>query len=154
MRYYQINEALPSVPPLAEVAATIFAYKTGKGSIYTVHPDGTTSRYKTYRPEHGATEVGDQTRSQYTFYAQSYEELRKLDLVQARGPDRIGVAPYKGMLACRYLTGPNAGKYIADTLVKVDRVPAVGKFPIEIWRDGQVVHFGNVITDVATKPIG
>src|SRR5882672_11761435 len=120
MRYCEINEA------------AVFAFKTAKGSIYNVYSDGTTARYKTYHAGHGAAEVGDQSRSQVTFYVSDDNELEKLAIIQSRGGDRIGVAPYgKGVIACRYISGPNAGKFITGTLVNVDKVPAVGKYPIE-----------------------
>ena len=59
-------------------------FETSKGSTYVQHADGTTTRNKSYHPEHGAADVGIKPKSSATFYVRP-EDINRLDIVQARG---------------------------------------------------------------------
>jgi diguanylate cyclase (GGDEF)-like protein len=123
------------------------AFRTSKGSLYEVHPDGTTTRDKAYRPEHGPEEQGAQPRSQTTLYLKP-DDVARLGEIQARGEARAVHPLPDGRWAVRYLDGNDAGKFERRTVVTPESEPAVGLTPVELWEDGRVVHFGNQITDV------
>lgn len=119
---------------------------TAKGSLYEVHPDGTTTRNKAPRLEH--PDSGPQPRSATTFYVTS-ENARILGEVQARGARRDLVLSQNGRAAgMRYLEGPSAGQIERRTVVPVEQQPAPGLVPVELW-EGRSPHFGNEIVDAA-----
>lgn len=133
-------EAAPSRTP------TDVKFQTSKGSRYVVNSDGTTTRDKAYRPEHGEKEQGPQPTSDATFYVDK-EGLDKLGEFQTQGSKKAIVLD-KGHAAVRYIDGPNAGGIESRTIAKVYDKPAVGLYPVELWKDGTRVHFGNEITSV------
>jgi len=144
-------------PPKAEITKTPITepaagetFTTAKGSTYEVHEDGSTTRNKMFRPEHGEKEQGPQPRSEATFYVDR-EGADALGLFQATNPDgsKMEVAPLgDGRWGVRYVDGPNAGKFARTSVVTPQTKPAVGLTPIEIWKGGRRVHFGNEITEV------
>ena len=143
----------PDESSLPQTAAGVgpVTFKTAKGSTYQVHEDGTTTRDKAYRPEHGEAEQGPQTRSETTFYV-SPEEADALGLIQARGGPGMILAPHaNGTWGVKYTSGKDAGKFEQRTMVKPDTTPSVGKMPVEVWDNGKTVHFGNKITEVGGK---
>jgi hypothetical protein len=123
-------------------------FTTAKGSTYKVHEDGTTTRDKAYRPEHGAAEQGPQPRSDRTFYV-SEGDVNKLGEFQTRGgPDKVLAQHSSGAWGVKYTSGPGAGKFERRTMTQVSEHPTVGAIPVEVWQDGKRVHFGNKITKV------
>ncbi len=122
-------------------------FKTAKGSTYVVHEDGTTTRDKAARPEHPGEE-GPQPRSQRTYYV---EDPDALGIFQTEGPKRLvedGKTDRIGVLA---LDGPYKGKILKTSVTPYSREPQVGWTPVEVWKSGTQVHFGNPIVDV-TRP--
>lgn len=129
------------------IAPKVVGFTTGKGSTYAIAPDGTTTRNKAARPEHPG-DAGPQPASEVTFYV-TKENLNKLAEFQTEGP-RKALEVLDGQAAIKYLDGPSQGKFEKRTLVNVQAEPGVGLYPIETWRNGEIVHFGNVITEIAT----
>ena len=125
------------------------AFTTAKGSTYEVHDDGTTTRNKAYRAEHGVAEQGPMQRSETTFYA-TPQQAERLGLVQTKGGAAMQIVQHEpsGQWGVRYLDGPNAGQFERRTVGKMATEPAVGLHPVELWNDGKSVHFGNPITEV------
>lgn len=131
-------------------------FRTAKGSAYEVHEDGTTTRNKSYHPEHGETDQGPQPRSEQTFYV-TPEDAQKLGEIQSQGGGRriIDVLPgAPNMRGIRYLEGPDTGKFERRTVVNAHSEPAPGLTPVELWNGGSRIHFGNPITEVAPRPEG
>lgn len=123
-------------------------FTTAKGSTYEVQDDGTTTRNKAFRPEHGEADQGPQPRSQATFYA-TPEQVNALSEFQTQGgPTKSVDRLPDGSWGVRYVDGPSAGKWESRTVVKPQGFPAVGLTPVEVWNDGRRVHFGNPITEV------
>jgi hypothetical protein len=147
-------EAMPprAQPPVAEQVA-IAGFRTAKGSTYSVGEGGVTTRNKAFRPEHGAGEQGPQPTSERTIYV-TKEEADQLAVFQSRGGAAMSVVvdAQTGHAAVRYVDGPDAGKLIRGTVVPARREPRIGLIPVELWRGGQRVHFGNEITQVLDAP--
>ncbi|CAB4144822.1 SNF2-related, N-terminal domain containing protein [uncultured Caudovirales phage] len=136
----------PFLPPAAAGnGADAGRFTTAKGSSYVVHADGTTTRDKAYRPEHGAAEQGPQPRSERTFYVTA-DDAKKLAEFQTQGT-RKKISVRGNQAGVTYLDGPSAGKTERRTVVPINAEPAVGLTPVEMWKDGTVVHFGNEITE-------
>jgi hypothetical protein len=150
----QLNEALDSFfdPGMVEQVSakqSPITFKTAKGSTYSVHGDGTTSRNKAFRPEHGPAEQGHQPRSQATFYV-TPAEANVLGEIQAKGGNasRLVAPTGDGRYGIKYASGPNQGKFERRTLVSAQTEPGVGLIPVELWEGGKRVHFGNSIVEV------
>lgn len=151
-----------SLPQVAETTAeratteavqqgSVTTFKTSKGSVYEVHPDGTTTRTKAARPEHpGDSGLKEQSgRTVYVdtnaagelslIFAQGSGPKMQIQFLKLKsGEDRVGV---------RYLDGKDAGGFEKRTVVSFETEPRVGLHPLELWSDGSV-HFGNPITEV------
>lgn len=125
-------------------------FTTAKGSTYTFHEDGTTTRNKAARPEHPG-EQGVQPRSKKTWFIRS-EDLDKLAGVQTQGTPRTLIELPDGRIGVAEVGSTKAFK---GTLVHPEKAPAVGLIPVESWGDSHTVHFGNEITVVhqAVKPV-
>ena len=126
-------------------------FKTSKGSTYEVHDDGSTTRNKSYHPEHGGDE-GIKPKSQKTIYVDT-EDVGKLGLMQTQGWEE-GSFPYLnvdkklGKVAVSVFGGEKHNTYDKNSLIDFSTEPEVGKTPIEVWDNGKNVHFGNPITEV------
>lgn len=123
-------------------------FTTAKGSTYEVNPDGTTTRNKAPRPEHPGDE-GPQPPSEKTYYV-SPDDAIKLAEIQTQGGAvgrRIAELP-DGSIGIQYVDGKDAGKFERRTVVTPETEPRVGLTPVELWKGGERVHFGNAITDV------
>jgi hypothetical protein len=68
--------------------------------------------------------------------------------MQTQGGEKIGIEVRGDQAAVKFLSGPDAGKFAKDTLVDIQKTPALGLMPVEIWKNGTRVHFGNKIVDV------
>lgn len=135
------------------IAAPVQSFRTAKGSVYVVEPGGTTTRDKMPRPEHpGVRERGVQPTSETTFYARP-ADLQALSLMQTQGGERIAVTLDRGHAAIKYVSGPQSGKIIPDTIIPIERQPAVGLHPVETWKGGERVHFGNEIVETSGAPM-
>lgn len=138
-------------------------YQTAKGSVYEVHDDGTTTRNKSFHPEHGAADQGLKSRSAKTIYVGSSAEAVNLSGagLSGVGPDgfRLVLRDGKATLVWR---NPNGqwGASASSRDIPFTTDPAVGKFPVEMWRAAEDVpgftevyaaqHAGNEI--VAMEP--
>lgn len=148
-----------SAPPAEPTATTGVeraapqTFTTSKGSTYEVHSDGTTTRTKSFHPEHGAADQGPQPRSQATLYV-TPEDAVTLGEVQAEGPKRTVRPVSEDEWGVRYEEGPSAGKFEKRTVVTTEKAPRVGLVPVEVWQGGKSVHFGNEITQVGDAPTG
>jgi hypothetical protein len=49
----------------------------------------------------------------------------------------------------RYREGSGAGKFERRTVVEAQSEPAVGLIPVEMWKNGRRVHFGNEIVSIS-----
>lgn len=136
-------ESVPETPP-GRAAAPRAEFVTAKGSAYSVLDDGTTIRNKAPRPEHPG-EAGPQPRSRETFYV-STEDAQKLGEVQAAGGPQRRLVTRGDHAAVEYLDGPDAGKVERRTVVPIQREPAAGLTPVELWGDAPP-HFGNPIVE-------
>ena len=124
-------------------------FYTEKGSMYIVHSDGTTTRFKKARAEHPGEE-GQQPRSQFTFYLSKEEIDDKLSIFQAEGIGVKVMVPIKdGWYGIKYVTGKDKDKFIRNSLVKPALTPSIGLCPIELFKNGHFVHFGNKITKIS-----
>jgi hypothetical protein len=134
------GEASPSAAPVSFV--------TAKGSSYRIEDDGTTSRDKAYRAEHGVGEQGPQPRSQVTYYV-SADDAIALAEFQAQGGPKVAIeALPDGRIGVRYLEGKDKGKFEKRTVVTPRTDPDIGLTPVELWNDGKRVHFGNPIVSI------
>lgn len=147
---------------ISDVAATnvppndVTGFKTSKGSSYAVHGDSTT-RTKSFHPEHGSADVGLKDPSQRTVYvgeeAQSEASLT-LGLNKESEPS---VTLEGDELVVRYKSGKRknaAGDWELIPREKrfpVKTTPEIGQAPIEFWPGGNV-HVGNDITEVTGTP--
>lgn len=125
----------------------IVGYTTAKGSTYEVAPDGRTTRNKAPRPEHPG-DSGPQPKSDATYYV-TPREAELLGEFQSQGGGKRSINQTSdGRIGVRYEEGKNAGKFERRTVVTPRREPEVGLIPVEVWKDGTRVHFGNPITEV------
>jgi len=122
-------------------------FKTSKGSTYTVNEDGTTTRNKSYHPEHGAKDQGLQPKSEKTIYL-SKEDANKLSEFQTIGEGKAMQPLGDGRWGIKYTSGKDQGKFERRTVVTPQESPAAGLTPVEVWQGGKRVHFGNSITEV------
>lgn len=125
----------------------IVGYTTAKGSTYQVGPDGRTTRDKAPRPEHPG-EFGPQPTSDATYYVTPREAELLGEFQSQGGPKRSIKQTSDGRIGVRYEDGKNARKFERRTVVTPRREPEVGMIPVEVWKDGTRVHFGNKITEV------
>lgn len=140
----------PEMSPIDDhpSALRVQRFETAKGSTYQVELDGTTTRDKAYRPEHGEKEQGPQPTSQATYYVTKEQALALAEFqAQGRGDVAIQRLP-DGRIGLRYLEGKDAGKFERRTVVEPKSEPDIGLTPVEIWNDGSKVHFGNEIVSV------
>lgn len=146
-----VKAEVAATEPTPTLAVEPVKFTTAKGSTYEVHSDGTTTRDKAARPEHPG-ESGPQPRSEATIYVNA-DDTDKLSLFQTQGGPAMAVSPVgDGRWGVKYLEGKDAGKFEARTVVTPMAEPAVGLTPVEVFKDGTRVHFGNEITDVVQPP--
>ena len=133
-----------------EANSTLTTFTTSKGSTYTVNKGNKTTRNKSYHPEHGIEDQGIQPKSNRTFYVDK-NDVNKLDIVQTKGGFKTTIDFIDdNNAAVKFVTGPNAGKFIKDTNVVIKDTPEVGLIPVELFNKDRI-HFGNEIIEV-TKP--
>ncbi len=149
----------------ATAVPVLRTFKTSKGSTYSVHEDGTTTRNKAARNEPGHEgDFGVKDRSARTIYLDTEGSgLSSAGLTMAPGSDpRVEI---RGSTAT--LTWVQAGRRGAGSVrnVQFSTTPAVGKYPLELWKrndaDGvesyRGMHAGNQIVEVsdadATPPV-
>lgn len=129
-------------------APSVSGFKTAKGSTYAIGKDGTTTRDKAPRPEHpGPKERGVQPVSEQTFYVDQ-NGLNALGEFQVQGGPKKRIAVRGDKAAIQYVDGKDAGKFESRTVTDIQKSPAVGLYPVELWYGGKSVHFGNAITEV------
>ena len=139
-----------------QIAPSGVSFTTAKGSTYQVNDNGTTTRNKSYHPEHGVEDQGEQPTSHQTVYVDR-SGLNKLGMFQSVAPDGLvhQLVTDNGMAAIRRVdatTGQASPEY-RQSVTQVHSEPAVGLYPVEIWDNGGTVHFGNKITNVETPQV-
>lgn len=143
----QESRASPEVAPPAVAPLEAMTFQTAMGSTYRVTPQGTTVRDKAARPEHPG-DFGPQPESEQTIYVDQ-PSLNILGEFQTRGADPRQLALVdEGHIGIQYAEGPNAGKFERRTVVPYQTSPREGLYPIELWKGGRRVHFGNEIVQV------
>jgi hypothetical protein len=129
----------------------IKSFTTEKGSTYTINEDGTTTRTKAFRPEHGAKEQGLQPRSDKTYYV-TPDQANQLAEIQTQGAGNKRLFEYPdGKVGVLYTSGKNQGKVSRESLVQPQKTPKEGLIPVELWENGERVHFGNKIKEIEAK---
>lgn len=106
-------------------------FKTSKGSSYTVEENGSTTRNKKYRPEHGKAEQGHQPTSEKTYYV-SKEDVDKLSLFQTQGDSKSIYEFPDGRIGVLYNSGKNKGKIESRSVVTPKTEPGIGLTPVEL----------------------
>jgi hypothetical protein len=137
----------------AEAQPAVVGFTTARGSTYDIGQSGVTTRNKAARSDPGHEgDAGPQPTSEATFYVRA-EDAEKLGEFQTRGGARKAIAQTSdGRIGVKYLDGKDAGRFEGRTVVTPAAGPAVGMTPVETWRGGERVHFGNTITEVRTAP--
>lgn len=144
IEHYEPQEAIAVSEKEEEPVVETFT--TSKGSTYQVNEDGTTTRMKAPRGEHPGEE-GLQPQSEKTWYVTPEDSL-KLGEIQTKGEGKKIVELPNGQLGVQYTGGKDAGKIEKRTLVDYSKQPKEGMIPVESWKSGEQVHFGNEITQV------
>lgn len=121
-------------------------FQTAKGSTYIVTDHHSTIRNKAARPEHPNSE-GKKEESQLTFYATD-EDISKIGSVFQAMKIKKAIVTRQSQATIKWLDGPNAGKYNRETLINIKWKPEIGLIPVELWNNGEVVHFGNKIVAI------
>lgn len=106
-------------------------FETAKGSTYEVNENGTTTRTKKYRTEHGEFEQGLMKPSDKTWYV-SEQDAIKLGEVQTSGDKKKLVELPDGRVGMMYTEGPNKGKVESRTVITPKEYPEEGLTPVEI----------------------
>lgn len=133
--------------PAEELAAgKVIGFSTAKGSTYKIEDDGTTTRNKALRPEHPG-EQGLQPTSERTYYVTD-KQADQLSLFQTQGDAKRITETKDGRLGVQYIEGKDKGKFEGRTVVEPQHEPKIGLTPVELWKEGQRVHFGNKITEL------
>lgn len=136
-------------------------FRTERGSVYEVHDDGTTTRNKSYHPEHGPEDVGLKPRSEKTIYVDP-SVAANLSGAGLSGPDKFRLGLKDGKAS---LIWPNnrTGQWGTSDLsrdIPFSETPQVGLAPVEAWgRTNDVPgyetysgqHAGNAITEMAPR---
>lgn len=149
----QTDQAPPVAANAELTPAEGVQFRTAKGSTYAVQPDGTTVRNKAARTDVGHEgDFGLKDKSELTVYV-SKEDVQKLGEFQTQGGKKAVVLTRDGKsIGVKYLDGKGAGKIERRTVVSFTREPAVGLVPVETWKGGSTVHFGNEIVEVVGAP--
>lgn len=137
-----------TAPPKPDVMPTdvVAVFKTAKGSTYYVQSNGKTLRDKAYRPEHGVAEQGIQPLSERTVYVDK-EGLLALSEFQRQMNHKKRIVFFdQQRIGIQLLSGELEGKFRSVTPYSVS--PEVGLTPVELWNNGNRVHFGNTIVEV------
>lgn len=134
----------PDIRFMAKDTQAGTTFQTAKGSKYTLHADGTTTRVK------GHDDIGLKERSQTTFFV-SEDDANKLGIFQTKGGFSQKHIRVAGDEAAVFGTD-TAGKVVGlgTSRVRIGTKPFVGAIPVELWDDGKTVHFGNKITSISS----
>ena len=134
-------------------------FRTAKGSTYTVHPDGTTTRNKAARPEH-PNDSGVKDRSARTVYLSEQDASR---LATPQGEWRYIEDNGKLTLASRTSKDKPWGAAPSQRDISFSTTPSQGSIPVELWDKQPTttggaafrkVHFGNPITELMQETSG
>lgn len=155
-RFYTTDDGKTLHPTIEEARGKnrSLQFRTAKGSKYEIHEDGTTTRNKAKRPEHGDDE-GLKPRSERTVYLKedaaralaTPEDANWRMIVNDDGTATLIVWNEK---ANRWGISPSQKN------IKVSFKPTRGSTPLELWDAEEVigakgykkVHFGNKITKI------
>lgn len=134
-------------------------FKTEKGSVYNVHEDGTTSRNKAARKEHG-NDQGDKPKSSRTIYVSpdtAQDVLDHVNSMHEEGDGTIVVNTAGQPVYGVYKSGPkktDPKQWVSTKPIPIaSETPKIGLQPLEIWNspDGKSAnnfHLGNKITEI------
>jgi len=155
-----VGEAAPVEPKASTPTMT---FKTERGSVYDVMPDGTTIRNKAERPEHDKEDKGVKRQSSRTVYVDGNAAG-----LSAAGIDLTGVSDEQmprvfidkdgnATLAMWNAKENKFGAAPSGRSVKVHNEPAVGRHPLELWEQGKDggyrgMHAGNKIVEMSPVP--
>lgn len=147
--------------PLTSSSPRPQGFTTAKGSIYTLHEDGTTTRNKSDHTEvgHDAKDIGLKPRSAKTVYVDDNAARLSVAGASNLGPKGARVVIKDGK-ASLLTWNEKAGKWGVSPEsrdVPVYDTPAVGRSPLELWKPVNDVpgyeaysgmHAGNKIVEV------
>jgi hypothetical protein len=154
-------QATPAPEPATPAPTT---FTTAKGSTYTLHDDGTTTRDKAARSDVGHEgDSGVKTRSSKTVYVD--DDASRLSAAGLHGLGEKGArVVIKDGKATLLTWNERAGKWGASPSnrdIAVHDEPAVGLHPLELWKPADDVpgyeayrgmHAGNKITELRPSP--
>lgn len=153
-------EATRTQPAEVQSAELPTAFTTSKGSTYTVHEDGTTSRDKAARNDPGHEgDSGAKPRSAKTIYLDgNASELSSAGLNGDMKEWRVALKDGHAVLLGRNPKTGEWGRSGGGNGVRYHTEPAVGRYPLELWNRSDDVrglegyarmHAGNAITNVS-----
>lgn len=158
----QQNAAIEGIPAAGAAAsqpeAVVATFKTAKGSEYTVHPDGTTTRDKAARVDVGHEgDEGLKPQTERTFYV-SAEDGQRLGPPSESTWRMIDNQDGTVSLATRNADG-KWGIAPSQQDVPVETAPRAGLSPLEVWGAEEVngksgfsrIHLGNEIVEVRPR---
>jgi len=143
-------ERLANEPADPVTADPVVSFKTSKGSEYFV--DGTTTtRNKSYHPEHGSADVGMKPKSSRTVYVGEEAQFEASSALGLNPESQPSVKIEGDELVVRYKSGRDKNRNLIqrEKRFPIFNAPEKGLAPIEFW-DGKSVHVGNEITDIRT----
>lgn len=133
-------------------------FTTAKGSTYTHHEDGTTTRNKAARTDYGHEgDSGAKERSAKTYYM---DENTANALARPQGTSRV-IDHGNGTLSVATKNANGQwGVAPSQSKVKVSDKPSHGAIPLELWEGEKLgghdayrtTHFGNKITELNEEP--
>lgn len=138
--------------PEAPQESGVSGFTTSRGSTYSWDQQNRNSqRTKSLHEEHSAFDTGLKERSARTVFV-DFENAKKINdhiLDAKEGGYKADFRPDKAT-GEMVLEKRGTGGTVSDVnRVTYSKQPAVGSYPVEIWKDG--IHLGNDITDVSTK---
>lgn len=137
------------------ISSDLASFKTARGSTYTLHEDGTTTRVKAARDDAGHEgDSGPKERSAKTYFA-PVDAASALAIPQGGGWRIIDHGDSTLSLSTKGADG-RWGIAPSAKNIKVSSEPTSGSIPIELWKSETVynkpayrgIHFGNEITEI------
>lgn len=160
VRIAQLEARIDEVKAVAPPPEAVATFTTAKGSVYQLHADGTTTRNKAFRPEHGFDEQGRQPTSDVTVYLTQDQAAA---LATPQGSWRMFLHDDGTVSLISKNKSGEWGISPSSKNIAVQTQPQAGLIPLELWNaDAAVggkrgvaykrIHFGNKIVDVAAAP--
>lgn len=154
------DQSTPAEPRTLDEPPTLVGFTTAKGSTYTVHEDGTTTRDKAARSDVGHEgDSGIKPRTERTVYVE--ENAARLSAAGLNGLGeqgaRVVIKDDKATLLTWNERENRWGASPSSRNISVFDKPAAGLYPLELWKRSDDVpgyeayrgmHAGNKITDI------